>query len=129
MSSSSPRTIMSSSRCGGTPIGAFFRAITSATGSAAWRSATRAATTTGAAKMLLADVHMTRKNYQAAAAELGDLLTMGYSLLPSYQAVFDPVNKNNAESIFEVQYSAALEGEASEFIYRFAPFNSGNAIV
>ena len=85
--------------------------------------------TRGAAKMLLADVHMTRKNYQAAAAELGDLLTMGYSLLPSYEAVFDPVNKNNAESIFEVQYSAALEGEASEFIYRFAPFNSGNAIV
>jgi starch-binding outer membrane protein, SusD/RagB family len=85
--------------------------------------------TRGAAKMLLTDVYMTRRNYQAAAAELADLLTMGYSLLPSYAAVFDPMNKNNAESIFEVQFSAAIEGEASEFIYRFAPFNSGNAIV
>ena len=85
--------------------------------------------TRGAAKMLLADVHMTRRNYQAAVAQLEGLLTMGYALLPSYDAVYDPMNKNHAESIFEVQFSAALEGEASGFIYRFAPFNSGSAIV
>jgi starch-binding outer membrane protein, SusD/RagB family len=84
--------------------------------------------TKGAATMLLAEVYMTRKDYQNAANALQTVVGMGYSLLPQYERVFDPAFKNNAESIFEVQFSDAVVGEQSQFIYRFAPFNSGSAL-
>src|SRR5690606_12755145 len=35
--------------------------------------------------------------------------------------VFDPTNKNNRESIFEVQYKQGNEGQHSDFIWRFIP--------
>src|SRR5690606_19372617 len=53
----------------------------------------------------------------------------GYSLLPNYEDVFDPRHKNSVESVFDVQYNAAIEGEASRYAYRFVPFNSGNSVV
>jgi hypothetical protein len=46
---------------------------------------------------------------------------MGYSLLPDYAAIYNPANKNNAESIFEVQYLQGNFGLASNFAYQFAP--------
>jgi len=85
--------------------------------------------TEGAARMLLADVHITRKNWQDALTQLREVEAMGYSLLPNYADIFDPDNKNNAESIFEIQFDGAIDGEASNFIYRYAPFNSGTDII
>src|SRR5687767_12496382 len=47
---------------------------------------------------------------------------MNYELLPDYASVFDPANKNNAESIFEVQYmDDRTSGQQSDFAWRFAP--------
>jgi hypothetical protein len=47
---------------------------------------------------------------------------MHYTLLPNYADVFDPANKNNQESIFEVQYMSDLvSGQQSNFAWQFAP--------
>ncbi|ACT92898.1 RagB/SusD family nutrient uptake outer membrane protein [Dyadobacter fermentans] len=76
--------------------------------------------TSGAAWMLLGDVHLTRKNW--AEAETALLKVTGYTLLGDYAAVFSPSNKNNQESVFEVQY---LQGTSlnlsSSFPYAFVP--------
>jgi hypothetical protein len=88
------------------------------------------AATKGAATMLLADVYMTQKNYAKAEALLTTLPGMGYSLLPSYAAVFSTANKNSAESIFEVQYMAgASGGQQSNFIYLFLPRTSDTKLI
>jgi starch-binding outer membrane protein, SusD/RagB family len=84
--------------------------------------------TKGAASMLLADVYVTRKQWQEAANVLQTVLGMGYALNADYARNFDPATKNGPESIFEVQFSEAVVGQGSQFIYRFAPFNSGNAL-
>jgi hypothetical protein len=78
----------------------------------------------GAAKMLLAYAYMSQptKNYSAAETQLLDITKMHYSLLPNYADVFDPNNKNNAESIFEVQYKSDLvSGQQSNFAWIFIP--------
>ena len=79
--------------------------------------------TQGAAKMLLAYVCMSKstKDYPKAEAALLDITKMNYTLLAKYADVFDPVNKNSSESIFEVQYKAGNDGQQSDFIWRFIP--------
>jgi starch-binding outer membrane protein, SusD/RagB family len=79
--------------------------------------------TKGAAKMLLAYVYMTKpqREYAKAEAELKDILTMGYELLPNYADVFKTTNKNSKESIFEVQFKEGDTGQQSDFIWRFIP--------
>lgn len=86
--------------------------------------------TKGAALALLGKVHLTRKDYAATISTLNQVLTLGYSLLPNYADVFDPSNKNHAESIFEVQFQGDnLLGEHSSFIYTFAPRNSSGMVI
>lgn len=85
--------------------------------------------TQGAATTLLADVYMTRKNYQAAATALQSVVGMGYTLATTYDRAFDPAFKNGPESIFEVQFSEGVTGEGSTYVYRFVPFNSGRDLV
>ncbi|MBX6361572.1 MAG: RagB/SusD family nutrient uptake outer membrane protein [Acidobacterium ailaaui] len=81
--------------------------------------------TSGAAKMLLANVFMTLHKYSEAEVYLRAIINSHvYSLLPNYADIFNPNNKNNAESIFEVQFKDGPEGEASNFIYQFAPVGS-----
>jgi len=78
----------------------------------------------GAAKVLLAYVYMMgpTKNYAAAETQLLDVTGMSYGLLPNYADVFDPNNKNNKESIFEVQYKGDLtSGQQSNFAWQFMP--------
>jgi hypothetical protein len=79
--------------------------------------------TQGAAKMLLAYAYMSKptKEYAKAEAALLDITKMNYGLLANYADVFDPVNKNSKESIFEVQYKAGNDGQQSDFIWRFIP--------
>jgi hypothetical protein len=79
--------------------------------------------TQGAAKMLLAYAYMSEptKEYDKAEAALKDITNMHYGLLPNYADVFDPNNKNNQESIFEVQYQQGNDGQQSDFIWRFMP--------
>ena len=81
--------------------------------------------TQGAARMLLAEVQMTQKKFAEALVILQPIKNLGYSLLPDYKTIFDPKNKNNAESIFEIQYLGSQPTLSSNFMYTFAPANSG----
>lgn len=82
----------------------------------------------GAARTLLAEVYMTRQDFPSAIAQLREVTKLGYSLLPDYADIFDPANKNHAESIFEIQFLEGEFGTYSEFMYYFAPLNSGDNI-
>ena len=45
-----------------------------------------------------------------------------YDLVPNYEDIYLTTNKNNKESLFEVQYmDGATEGQRSNFIYNFLP--------
>jgi len=102
----------------------FLQIITDATAAAdllpgkAAQEAGRA--TSGAAWMLLGDVNVHLKNWDAAESALAKIT--GYTLMGDYAAVFSPSNKNNAESVFEVQYLQGTSlGLASSFPYAFIP--------
>ena len=78
----------------------------------------------GAARMLLAYAYMSgpTKDYADAETQLLAITNMNYALLPNYADVFDPNNKNNQESIFEVQYlSDLVSGLQSDFAWVFMP--------
>lgn len=70
--------------------------------------------TRGAALTLLGKVYLTRQQFPLAASTLKQLIDDGnYQLLSSFAAVFSVTNKNNAESIFEVQYKSGTSGEGN----------------
>lgn len=73
--------------------------------------------TVGSAKTLLGNVYLVLKRWQEAETVLKEV--SGYTLLTDYAAVFDPGQKNNSESVFEVQYKEGTEGFASNFFYTF----------
>lgn len=80
--------------------------------------------TAGAARMLLANVHINRKSWSTAETLLRAIVNSGeYSLIPDYANVFpgNSSNKNNAESIFEVQFLEGAAGLNGNFIYSFMP--------
>jgi len=81
--------------------------------------------TSGTAKMLLADVYMWEKQWSSAEAQLIPL-TLEYSLMANYSDVTNPAKKNNAESIFEIQFSSQSSTYASTFLYNMfpAPFSA-----
>ena len=86
--------------------------------------------TKGSATMLLADVYATQKKYAEAEVLLATLPGMGYSLLPNYADVFSTTNKNNRESLFEVQYLEGLQGgQQSSFIYLFLPRTTSTTLI
>lgn len=87
--------------------------------------------TQGAAKMLLAYSYMSKqtKEYAKAETALLDITKMSYGLLSDYAAVFDPANKNNKESIFEVQYKIGNDGQQSDFIWRFIPKTTNSEFI
>lgn len=77
----------------------------------------------GSAYMLLGNVYIVRKQW--AEAENAFKQVTGYRLLDDYAAVFDPNNKNNDESIFEIQYwEDQAAGQQSDFAYNFFPILS-----
>lgn len=85
--------------------------------------------TRGAALSMLGEVYLTLHHYEQAILTLEQVTQLSYSLLPDYEDIFDPGNKNHQESIFEVQFNARIEGEASAYAYRFVPFHSGADII
>lgn len=72
--------------------------------------------TKGAALAILGKVYLTMNNPAKAAETLKKLIVDkaggNYSLLTDYKSIFQPNNKFNAESIFEVNYNVAA-GQAS----------------
>lgn len=89
----------------------------------------RGRATRGAALTMLGEVYLTLGNHELAITILEKVTQLQYTLLADYTDIFDPANKNHQESIFEIQFNAELEGEASEYAYRFVPFNSGADII
>ncbi|HKI44358.1 MAG TPA: RagB/SusD family nutrient uptake outer membrane protein [Balneolales bacterium] len=99
---------------------------------ATWSSDQVGRVTQGAAYTLLGDVYMTMGqpgndgNYNNAISYFNKVIQSGdYSLMPDYAQLWDPANKNNSESIFEIQFNAGIQGEWSDYIDSFIPIGSG----
>ena len=79
--------------------------------------------------MLLAKVYLTRGDFGNAQTQLNSIVNSGqYRLLENYADIFDPANKNHAESIYQVQFREGPEGESSNFIYQFGPVASRGVV-
>jgi len=81
--------------------------------------------TSGTAKTLLANLYLVQKKWAEAEAMSKEVITSNeYSLMPNYADAFSGTNsnKNNAESVFEVQYQEGSSGYNGNLIYRFLPF-------
>lgn len=80
--------------------------------------------TSGAAKTLLANLYLTQKKWAEVETLMKDVVTNdGYSLMSDYDMAFSftNTNKNNAESVFEVQYQEGSAGYNGNQAYRFIP--------
>jgi len=80
--------------------------------------------TSGAAKTLLANLYITQKKWALAEPLMKAVVANdGYMLMPDYDNAFSfsASNKNNKESVFEVQYLEGSAGYSGSFIYRFIP--------
>ncbi|WP_420149440.1 RagB/SusD family nutrient uptake outer membrane protein [Spirosoma sp.] len=80
--------------------------------------------TSGAAKTLLANLYLTQKKWAQAEALMKDVVTNdGYQLMADYNDAFSTTagNKNNLESVFEIQYMEGAAGFNGNQIYRFIP--------
>lgn len=95
--------------------------------------------TKGAAKAMLGKVYMTLNDYPKAGPKLKEVIDLGqYALLENdhgsinaegYLKIFDPLNHNHKESIFDVQFKKGGYGEGSNFPNNYAPQNSGTSVV
>jgi len=66
-----------------------------------------------AAKALLGKVYLTMHDYQNAKTTLQDLIqNNNLTLLSDYSQLFDGQHENNAESLFEIQYSTDVSGNS-----------------
>ena len=102
-------------------------AATNLPDASSYAAADKGRATNGAANALLGEVYMTQKKFSEALIALKKVT--GYSLMPTYASIFLTTNKNNSESVFEIQYySTAGTNLSSNFMYQFAPFNSGTAV-
>jgi hypothetical protein len=86
--------------------------------------------TLGAGLTLLAKVYLTQKNYTECLSTLNKILPLGYTLVNNYADIFETSNKNNSESIWEIQYlGLSTGGVNSSFIYTFAPRSSNGSVI
>jgi hypothetical protein len=59
-----------------------------------------------------------------------DIVNSGeYVLLSDYAGIYETSNKNNQESIFEIQYKEGTDGYANYFIYNMLPYPSSAAAI
>ncbi len=80
--------------------------------------------TSGAARTLLANVYMVQKKWAEAETLLMEVVASNeYSLMPEYTDAFSTStgNKNNKESVFEVQFLEGSAGLNGTFLYNFLP--------
>ena len=82
-----------------------------------------------AAMSLLGKVYLTLHRYDDALAVLKPVIEAGkYRLLEDYADLFDPTNKDYAETIFSLQYSESNRELSNRFIFMFAPWSSRGEI-
>lgn len=97
---------------------------------ASWSGDQTGRATKGAANTLLGLVQMTLHHWGKAHDALQKVVEGDeYSLVPDYASLYNPSSQYNSESIFQVGFDESVDGEASSFIYRYAPYNSGSDIV
>ena len=80
--------------------------------------------TSGAAKTLLANVYMVQEKWAQAEILLREVVDSGeYGLMANYADAFSDSagNKNNMESVFEVQFLEGSAGLSGNFLYQFMP--------
>jgi starch-binding outer membrane protein, SusD/RagB family len=80
--------------------------------------------TSGAARTLLANVYIEQKKWAEAETLLKEIVNSNeYSLMSAYAEAFseNASNKNNAESVFEVQFLEGAAGLNGNFMYQFMP--------
>lgn len=80
--------------------------------------------TSGTARTLLANVYIIQKKWAEAETELRAVVSSNqYRLIPDYANVFstNTGNKNNQESVFEVQYLEGAQGLNGTFLYGMLP--------
>lgn len=80
--------------------------------------------TSGAARTLLANAYIVQKKWAEAESQLRAIIDSNeYTLMPNYADAFSGTtdNKNNMESVFEVQYKEGSEGLNGSFLYNFLP--------
>ena len=81
--------------------------------------------TRGAAKALLAKVHLTRREFPEAAARAAEVMAMPYDLVKEYGTLFTVAGENSVESVFEIQHLSCNLGMGGRGQAFFAPFGSG----
>ncbi len=80
--------------------------------------------TSGAAQTLLGNVYIVKQQWAEAETLLRAVVASNeYALMPDYADAFsgNSDNKNNMESVFEVQYKEGPEGLNGSFLYNFIP--------
>ncbi|WP_316839844.1 RagB/SusD family nutrient uptake outer membrane protein [Pedobacter gandavensis] len=78
--------------------------------------------TKGAAATLMGKIYLTMGDKASAVAPLRRVkTTYGYSLVPTYDKLWGIANKNNVESIFEVQYKGGGTNTGNAFTNAFSP--------
>ena len=80
--------------------------------------------TSGAAKTLLANVYIVQEQWAEAETLLREVVNSNeYALMPDYADAFpgNSSNKNNMESVFEVQFKEGADGLNGNFLYSFMP--------
>lgn len=80
--------------------------------------------TSGAAKTVLANVYMVQEKWSQAETLLKEVVKSGeYALMTDYADAFSDSagNKNNIESVFEVQFLEGSAGLNGSFLYNFMP--------
>lgn len=83
--------------------------------------------TQGAARTLLGATYQLNPGDAAKAlAEFQAVEAMGYKLQSDFRQVFSPANKNNSESILEIQYNVALDngGLRQNLVPDMSPLNA-----
>ncbi len=77
--------------------------------------------TVGAAKSILAEVYLTRKDWANAAAKAKEVIdSKTYSLVSDYRDLYIPEKENGPEHIFSIQYSCVLASYGSPMAVSFA---------
>lgn len=83
-----------------------------------------------AAKALLGKVYLTQNRKADAIVQLQDVIAnSGFSLQPTYAAVFSITNEMNSEILFTNRYKSGGLGLGSSFGNDFGPLNSGSAVI
>ena len=80
--------------------------------------------TSGAANTLLGNVYIVREQWAEAETVLQEVVSSNeYALMPDYADAFstNTANKNNIESVFEVQFKEGADGLNGDFLYSFMP--------